>query len=37
MAGRLGSTEFVNTVVIAHPGGLTPAQTRAIKVKPYLE
>jgi hypothetical protein len=33
MSGRLGSTEFVNTIVIAHPGGLTRAQIRAIKVR----
>jgi hypothetical protein len=32
MAGRLGSTDSVNTIVIAHPSGLTPAQVRAIKV-----
>lgn len=32
MAGRLGSTEFVNTIVIAHPSNLNPAQIRAIKV-----
>ena len=32
MAGRLGGTDFVNTIVIAHPGGLTRAQIRAIKV-----
>jgi len=32
MAGRLGSDDLVNTIVIAHPGNLTPAQIRAIKV-----
>ena len=32
MAGRLGSTDLVNTIVIAHPGGLNHAQIRAIKV-----
>jgi hypothetical protein len=32
MAGRLGSTDSVNTIVIAHPSFLTPAQIRAIKV-----
>ncbi|KAI0283912.1 dienelactone hydrolase endo-1,3,1,4-beta-D-glucanase [Russula aff. rugulosa BPL654] len=32
MAGRLGSTDLVNTVVIAHPSGLTQGQIRAIKV-----
>ena len=32
MIGRLGSTDFVNTIVIAHPGGLTQSQIRAIKV-----
>jgi hypothetical protein len=32
MAGRLGSTDFVNTIVIAHPSNLKPADTRAIKV-----
>ncbi len=35
MACRLGSTDSVNTIVIAHPGGLThltQAQIRAIKV-----
>jgi hypothetical protein len=32
MAGRLGSTDLVNTIVVAHPSGLTPGQIRAIKV-----
>lgn len=32
MAGRLGSTGLVNTIVIAHPGNLKPAQIRAIRV-----
>jgi len=32
IAGRLGSTDFVNTIVIAHPSNLKPAQIRAIKV-----
>ncbi|KAH9997952.1 dienelactone hydrolase endo-1,3,1,4-beta-D-glucanase [Russula vinacea] len=32
MAGRLGSTDLVNTIVIAHPNNLPPAQVRAIKV-----
>jgi len=32
MAGRLGSTDLVNTIVIAHPAPLKPAQIRAIKV-----
>ncbi|KAF8501050.1 dienelactone hydrolase endo-1-3,1,4-beta-D-glucanase [Russula emetica] len=32
IAGRLGSTDLVNTIVIAHPSKLTPAQIRAIKV-----
>ena len=32
MAARLGSTDSVNTIVVAHPGGLKPAQIRAIKV-----
>jgi hypothetical protein len=32
MTGRLGSTDFVNTVVIAHPSNLTQGQIRAIKV-----
>jgi dienelactone hydrolase len=32
IAGRLGSTDLVNTVVIAHPSNLKPAQIRAIKV-----
>ncbi|KAH9049982.1 dienelactone hydrolase endo-1-3,1,4-beta-D-glucanase [Lactarius hengduanensis] len=32
MAARLGSTELVNTIVIAHPASLKPAQVRAIKV-----
>jgi dienelactone hydrolase len=32
IAGRLGSTDIVNTVVIAHPSPLTQAQIRAIKV-----
>jgi dienelactone hydrolase len=34
IAGRLGSTDLVNTVVIAHPSNLKPAQIRAIKVNP---
>ena len=32
MAGRLGSTDLVNTIVIAHPAPLKHAQIRAIKV-----
>ena len=32
MAGRLGSTDSVDTIVIAHPSSLKPAQIRAIKV-----
>jgi hypothetical protein len=32
MTGRLGSTDFVNSVVIAHPSNLTQGQIRAIKV-----
>ncbi len=32
MAGRLGSTDLVNTIVIAHPSNLKPDQIRAIKV-----
>jgi len=32
MAARLGSTDLVNTIVIAHPGNLKPAWIRAIKV-----
>lgn len=32
IAGRIGSTDLVNTIVIAHPSGLKPAQIRAIKV-----
>ncbi|KAH9179171.1 dienelactone hydrolase endo-1-3,1,4-beta-D-glucanase [Lactarius sanguifluus] len=32
MAVRLGSTDSVNTIVIAHPATLKPAQVRAIKV-----
>ncbi len=35
MAGRLGSTDSVNTVVIAHPSNLKQAQIRALKVS-YL-
>ncbi|KAI9443154.1 dienelactone hydrolase endo-1-3,1,4-beta-D-glucanase [Lactarius indigo] len=31
MAVRLGSTDSVNTIVIAHPASLKPAQVRAIK------
>jgi carboxymethylenebutenolidase len=34
IAGRLGSTEFLNTIVIAHPSNLKGAQIRAIKVNP---
>ena len=39
MAGRLGSsTDFVNTVVIAHPSDLSHSQIQAIKVSnPYFE
>lgn len=32
MAARLGSTDLVNTIVIAHPASLTSAQIQAIKV-----
>ncbi|KAH9080606.1 dienelactone hydrolase endo-1-3,1,4-beta-D-glucanase [Lactarius deliciosus] len=32
MAVRLGSTDLVNTIVIAHPAASKPAQVRAIKV-----
>ena len=32
MAGRLGSSDLVNTIVIAHPATLKPAQIQAIKV-----
>jgi dienelactone hydrolase len=32
MAARLGSTELVDTIVIAHPTNLTTVDTRAIKV-----
>jgi hypothetical protein len=32
MSGRLGSTDYVNTIVIAHPGELKPVDIRAIKV-----
>jgi len=32
LAGRLGSTDSVNTIVIAHPSNLKPAHIRAIKV-----
>jgi carboxymethylenebutenolidase len=32
MAARLGSTDSLNTIVIAHPGNLTHDQIRAIKV-----
>jgi hypothetical protein len=32
MACRLGSTDSLNTIVIAHPAKLTPAEIRAIKV-----
>ncbi|KAF8272182.1 hypothetical protein EI94DRAFT_1566829 [Lactarius quietus] len=32
MAVRLGSTDLVNTIVVAHPGRLKPAQIQAIKV-----
>ena len=34
MAARLGSTESLNTIVVAHPSNLTPDQMRAIKVNP---
>ena len=36
MTGRLGSTDFVNTIAMAHPGNLTQAQIRAIKVSLFL-
>ncbi|KAI0252366.1 dienelactone hydrolase endo-1,3,1,4-beta-D-glucanase [Lactifluus subvellereus] len=32
IAVRLGPTDLVNTIVVAHPAGVTPAQMRAIKV-----
>lgn len=32
MAARLGATDSVNTIVIAHPAKLTAEQMRAIKV-----
>jgi len=32
ISARLGSTDTVNTIVIAHPGKLTADQIRAIKV-----
>jgi dienelactone hydrolase len=32
MAGRLGSTDYVNTVVLAHPSNVKPADVRALKV-----
>ncbi|KAI0269775.1 dienelactone hydrolase endo-1-3,1,4-beta-D-glucanase [Gloeopeniophorella convolvens] len=32
MAARLGATDLVNTIVITHPGGISAAQLRAIKV-----
>ena len=33
MAGRLGSTDYVNTVVLAHPSNVKPADVRALKVR----
>jgi len=32
MAGRLGATDAVNTIVIAHPAPLSAKEMRAIKV-----
>lgn len=32
MAGRLGATDAVNTIVIAHPAKLSATEMRAIKV-----
>ena len=32
MAGRLGATDSVNTIVIAHPAPLSDKEMRAIKV-----
>jgi len=32
ISGRLGSTDLVNTIVVAHPSNLKPAHIRAIKV-----
>jgi hypothetical protein len=34
IATRLGATDFVNTIVIAHPISLKSAEIRAIKVNP---
>jgi hypothetical protein len=34
IAGRLGSTDSLNTIVLAHPGSLTSDDIRAIKVIP---
>ena len=31
MSGRLGSTDYVNTIVIAHPVELKPVDIRVIK------
>ena len=36
MTGHLGSTDFVNTIVIARPSNLTQAQIRVIKVALFL-
>ena len=36
MTGCLGSTDFVDTIVTAHPSSLTQAQIRAIKVSLFL-
>jgi carboxymethylenebutenolidase len=35
IAARIGSTDSVDTLVLAHPGPLTAEQIRAIKVTPY--
>lgn len=35
VAVRIGATDAVNSVVIAHPGGVTPAEAKAIKVGPF--
>ncbi len=37
MAARLGSTDFVNTVVIAHPANIKSAEIRAIKVTKHFK
>jgi hypothetical protein len=37
MAVMLGATELVDTIVIAHPGPVSTAQIKAIKVREHAD